>query len=324
MTTTVVTVLTTDTMTSCLTSTSELTTKVSRVAPNTALIIAISAIDTMMHTDIKPLVTTIITQGANTGSTENTERNLLPWSRSLPDQGPIGPILKKGLFIMRLHNSVGGLAILVAIFLAGPAFAHPKLESATPAADISVVASPKEVKLNFSEGIIAKFSGLELKDESGRAVTTGDPVVDPKDPKQLVVPVPTALGAGRYTVTWHAVSEDTHKVSGDYSFRVISEGAPPSQIKNDEPRDGSDGSGAKRVTKEDGSKECVCKDEERSDRVRERSRDRDRDFDRPDRSNDRNSGNREGYRERSSDRYESRGRPDCVVDDDGARYCRVR
>ena len=224
---------------------------------------------------------------------------------------------------MRFHNSVGSLVVLAAIFLASPAFAHPKLDSANPAADASVVASPKEIKLNFNEGIIAKFSGLELKDESGRAVTMGTPVVDPKDPKQLVVPVSTALAAGRYTVSWHAVSEDTHKVSGDYSFRVIAEGTP-SQIKSDAPRDGNDGSDAKRVTKEDGSKECVCKDEERSDRFRERSRDRDRDFDRPDRSTDGNSRNREGSRQRSSDRYEPRGRPDCVVDDDGARYCRVR
>ena len=222
---------------------------------------------------------------------------------------------------MRLHISVGGLAILAAIFFAGPAFAHPKLNSADPAADVSVVASPKVIKLNFSEGIIAKFSGLELKDESGREVTMGEPVVDSKDPKQLVVPLSTDLAVGRYTVIWHAVSEDTHKVSGDYSFRVIAAGAPP-QTNMDIPRSGSDD--AKRVTKDDGTKECVCRDDGPSDRVRERSRDRDRDLDRPDRSSDRNSGNREGSRQRSSDRYESRGRPDCVVDDDGARYCRVR
>jgi methionine-rich copper-binding protein CopC len=226
---------------------------------------------------------------------------------------------------MRLHNSIGGLAILAAIFLAGPAFAHPKLDSASPAADVSVVASPKEIKLNFNEGIIAKFSGLELKDESGHAVAVGTPVGDPKDPKQLVVPVSTALAVGRYTVNWHAVSEDTHKVSGEYSFRVIAEGTP-SQINSDAPRNSNDASEAKRVTKEDGSKECVCKDEGRSDRVRERGQDRERDrnFDRSERSTDRNSGNRDEYRQRNSDRYESRGRPDCVVDDDGAKYCRVR
>ena len=225
---------------------------------------------------------------------------------------------------MRLKNSIGTFAILATIFLAGPAFAHPKLDSASPAADVSVIASPQEIKLNFSEAIIAKFSGLELKDEGGRAVTTGNPVVDPKEPKQLVVPVSAPLAPGRYTVSWHAVSEDTHKVSGDYSFRVITEGAPP-QVKSEGPRDGED-STAKRITKEEaGSKECFCKDSERTDRVREQRRDRDRELDQRDGYRDRSSGNREGYRDRNSaSRYEPRSRPDCVVDDDGSKYCRVR
>src|SRR5258708_33260708 len=124
---------------------------------------------------------------------------------------------------MRRRNSIGTFAILAVIFVAGPCFASPKLESANPATDVSVVTSPKEIKLNFSEGIIAKFSGGELKDEGGRIVTTGDPVTDSK--KQLVVSVSTPLAPGRYTVSWHAVSEDTHKVKGDYSFRVIAANA---------------------------------------------------------------------------------------------------
>ncbi len=72
----------------------------------------------------------------------------------------------------------------------------------------------------FSEGVIAKFSGVEIKNESGKTIPTGVPVTDPKDQKQLVVPLPTPLTAGHYTVTWHAVSEDTHRVKGEYSFGV--------------------------------------------------------------------------------------------------------
>ena len=231
---------------------------------------------------------------------------------------------------MRVVNSLGSFAVLAALFFAGPAFAHPKLESAIPGDNASVSASPKEIKLNFSEGIIAKFSSVELKDDGGRSVTTGSAVVDPKDPKQLVVPVTAALAPGRYKVSWHVVSEDTHKVDGDYSFQVVVEGGA-SQIKSDGPRDGNDASG-KRLTKEDGSQECVCKDD-RGDRTRERSRDGDRDSDQRDRyrerssgsRDDRSSGSREGSRDRNSgSRYESRGRPDCVVDDEGNRYCRVR
>src|SRR6266849_6661979 len=88
--------------------------------------------------------------------------------------------------------------------LATSANAHPKLTYASPAADVSSKVSPTEIKLNFSEGVIAKFSGVEIKNESGKTIPTGVPVTDPKDQKQLVVPLPTPLTAGHYTVTWHA------------------------------------------------------------------------------------------------------------------------
>ena len=95
-----------------------------------------------------------------------------------------------------------------------------KLISVSPAADVSSKVSLTEIKLSFSEGVIAKFSGLELKDEAGKTIATGVPANDPRDQKQLVVPLPTPLTAGHYTVTWHAVSEDTHRVKGEYSFGV--------------------------------------------------------------------------------------------------------
>ncbi len=116
--------------------------------------------------------------------------------------------------------TVATLAVLAVSLLATSANAHPKLTSASPAADVASKVSPTEIKLNFSEGVIAKFSGLELKDEAGKAISTGMPANDPKDPKQLVVPLPAPWKAGRYTVTWHAVSEDTHRVKGEYSFGV--------------------------------------------------------------------------------------------------------
>jgi methionine-rich copper-binding protein CopC len=116
--------------------------------------------------------------------------------------------------------TMGSLAVLAISLLAGSADAHPKLKSASPAADVSNKVSPTEIKLNFSEGVIAKFSGVEIKDESGKTIPTGVAVTDPKDQKQLVVPLPTPLIPGHYTVTWHAVSEDTHRVKGEYSFGV--------------------------------------------------------------------------------------------------------
>ena len=116
--------------------------------------------------------------------------------------------------------ATGTLAVLAISLLATSANAHPKLTSANPAADVSSKVSPTEIKLSFSEGVIAKFSGVEIKDESGKTIPTGVAVTDPKDQKQLVVPLPTPLIAGHYTVSWHAVSQDTHRVKGEYSFGV--------------------------------------------------------------------------------------------------------
>lgn len=122
--------------------------------------------------------------------------------------------------MLRKTTSTGTLVVLAMSLVATSANAHPKLKSTSPAADVSSKVSPTEIKLNFSEGVIAKFSGVELKDEAGKTIATCVPATDPKDQKQLVVPLPVPLTAGHYTVNWHAVSEDTHRVKGQYSFEV--------------------------------------------------------------------------------------------------------
>lgn len=117
-------------------------------------------------------------------------------------------------------RTFGTIAVIAIGLATTPAMAHPKLLSASPAADASDSAAAKEIKLSFSEGVIAKLSGVELKDEGGKTVSTGVPVTDPKDQKQLIVPLPAPLAPGRYTVNWHAVSEDTHRVKGQYSLMI--------------------------------------------------------------------------------------------------------
>ena len=117
-------------------------------------------------------------------------------------------------------GSLAVLALFATSLIATSAYAHPKLKSATPPADLSAASSPTEIRLTFSEGVIPKFSGLELKDQGGTTIATGPAMTDPKDKKQLVVPLKAPLAAGGYTVNWHAVAEDTHRVEGQYSFKV--------------------------------------------------------------------------------------------------------
>jgi methionine-rich copper-binding protein CopC len=111
------------------------------------------------------------------------------------------------------------LPLLAAILLANSVEAHPTLKSSMPPAE-STAPAPKELRLSFSEGVIVKFSSVELKDQAGKKIATGKLATDPKDQKQLVVGLQEALPAGTYTVTWNVVSVDTHRVNGTYSFKV--------------------------------------------------------------------------------------------------------
>jgi copper resistance protein C len=109
---------------------------------------------------------------------------------------------------------------LTTILYCNLAYAHPQLQSAEPAAGVGVT-SPKEIRITFSEPVIARFSGIELKDQSGKMITTGKSETDPANRKILVVPMKEQLTPGAYNVEWHAVSEDTHRVKGSYSFSVM-------------------------------------------------------------------------------------------------------
>jgi methionine-rich copper-binding protein CopC len=104
--------------------------------------------------------------------------------------------------------------------IAGSAHAHPTLTSARPAAGVSAASSPTDLRLTFSEDVVPRFSGVTLKDQGGKTIATGPATTDPKDKRQLVVPLKAPLTAGSYTVEWHAVSEDTHPAKGQYSFKV--------------------------------------------------------------------------------------------------------
>ena len=98
--------------------------------------------------------------------------------------------------------------------------AHPRLQMSNPAAGATLKMAPKEIRMNFSEGLVPRFSGLELKDSHGKLMQTGTATLNPNDNTKLIVAIKTRLMAGSYSVAWHAVSVDTHRVSGKYSFKV--------------------------------------------------------------------------------------------------------
>jgi hypothetical protein len=121
---------------------------------------------------------------------------------------------------------IGPALAVAALAIATPALAHPKLVASSPAAN-ALVAKPSSLQLHFSEKLVGQFSSVDL-------VMTGMPGMANHDPmkingvttsvatdgKTLVVKLKQPLASGTYKLDWHAVSADTHRVSGTFSFRV--------------------------------------------------------------------------------------------------------
>jgi methionine-rich copper-binding protein CopC len=106
------------------------------------------------------------------------------------------------------------LAMAFAV-IALPAFAHARLEESTPAANAHVK-SPARIVLRFGETLEPAFSGATLRDGAGHVLQAGTSVSG-----KTVTLLPLPLKPGAYRLDWHSVGQDTHRVSGNFSFTVI-------------------------------------------------------------------------------------------------------
>ena len=121
---------------------------------------------------------------------------------------------------------IGSTLAAAALAVATPALAHPKLVASNPAAN-AIVAKPSSLQLRFSEKLVGQFSSVDLvmtgmpgMANHGPMKINGVATSVGADGKTLVVKLKQPLAAGSYKLDWHAVSADTHRVNGSYSFRV--------------------------------------------------------------------------------------------------------
>lgn len=118
-----------------------------------------------------------------------------------------------------------GAAALAALALGGAAQAHPKLLVAAPAAT-SVGDGKGDITLKFSETLVAQFSGMSVLMTDMPGMKMPAPMVMrvkttvAADGKTLVGHPAAALPPGTYSIAWHAVTADTHRVEGRYNFTV--------------------------------------------------------------------------------------------------------
>jgi|KBSMisStaDraftv2_1062788.scaffolds.fasta_scaffold1363606_2 methionine-rich copper-binding protein CopC len=114
---------------------------------------------------------------------------------------------------MKLRTLSLGLALA---WIALPALAHAFLERASPAAGENVRSSPAKIELHFSEALEGAFSSIAVTDSAGLDMSAGPSVANGS---ALSLPLKN-LKPGRYRVSWHAVSIDTHRSEGKYNFLV--------------------------------------------------------------------------------------------------------
>ena len=98
-------------------------------------------------------------------------------------------------------------------------FAHAHLVRATPAVGGTIHTPPNEVTLRFSEKLEPKFSSVVVRDAAGKQVDKGESTVDKADRMVIRVLLPP-LEPGVYKVEWKATSTDTHKIDGNFTFKV--------------------------------------------------------------------------------------------------------
>lgn len=127
----------------------------------------------------------------------------------------------KNLRVLALSLAASALAV------AAPALAHPRLLSATPA-NGATINPVNRVSLAFSEQLVRRLSGMDVvmtgMPGAGHAPhamkISGVKVSVGRDGKTLNAITVRPLPAGTYDVNWHAVSTDTHRMTGKVTFTV--------------------------------------------------------------------------------------------------------
>jgi methionine-rich copper-binding protein CopC len=122
---------------------------------------------------------------------------------------------------MAIRHTFIATAAAVALFLftGAAAFAHAHLVRATPAEGGTVKDAPAEVTLKFNERLEPAFSSAVIRDSVGKQVDKADAHVDKTDRTVVRVSLPS-LTPGVYTVEWRVMSSDSHKVNGNFTFKV--------------------------------------------------------------------------------------------------------
>lgn len=120
--------------------------------------------------------------------------------------------------------------VFAGLFAAGlltatAALAHPELTKTSPAQNATGPA-PAKIELRFSERLVEKFSGADVLMTDMPGMKMGQPSKEAattsvsSDGMTLILTPAKPLPPGTYRVEYHVTAEDTHRVTGNFTFMV--------------------------------------------------------------------------------------------------------
>ncbi len=113
------------------------------------------------------------------------------------------------------------ILMTLASFTARSALAHTGLTETVPADRALIAAAPVDVRLTFSAPVRLTAFSIQKDDEKKQSLGP----LPTETTAEFSVALPSTLVDGHYVVTWRAMSEDTHIMSGEFMFAVGSEGS---------------------------------------------------------------------------------------------------
>lgn len=117
-------------------------------------------------------------------------------------------------------------ALAAGLLLPRPAAAHTRLESSVPARGDTLHQPPREVRLRFSRPAEARYTAIELLGPGGAAPVGTAVEREGSGSREFIVPLPSPLAPGTYTVRWRTAGRDGHVLRGSFTFTV----APPPSL----------------------------------------------------------------------------------------------
>jgi copper resistance protein C len=97
---------------------------------------------------------------------------------------------------------------------------HLALSKAEPAVNDTVAASPKHIKLWFTQEVKAAVTAVQIMGADKHVVPTGPLTIDAAPKSPAVAEIKETLKPGKYTVEWKTLAADGHPNKGTFAFTV--------------------------------------------------------------------------------------------------------